>query len=1059
MKWLKSKDVCLCFLTFVLSLVIRLWFNFVDVHPVNAFACDASEYMRNARAFLSLFEQPLSFYQSLISMQFGCLGAQECESVKNILAGFAELAISGPIFPLYILSSFMIVGCKFNMLAYQPPVFLQSVVSSLSSVFVLLTAKRLYGRQAGVIAGLIAAFYPGFIVNSGRLYSESFATFLLSMILYLCVGSLSNFSRYKPGSIFGIRLYWACLALGFLSACLQLTRSVMVLFTALILVFMLYFFRHLRPLKALGFFLIGFALVYIPWMGFQKACFGKANFVVDRVGHYNFFIGNHIDTQGFLSYPYPDGRGVEDKGLVQLAKEQIELSPARWLKLISQDKLPRLLKAPWNDFRTSIGSFSYLDQVYFHQLILILACLALICRFCTEPFANINVDRHSLFIARGLIFAALSMHAVYIFFITVPRYNLTAIPELIIFAAAGADFLLQLTRRGYFFKLVLPILGLIAFFLSCHFNSGFFLLTTASNGQINFDLMLFLLVVFKLIACGLFAYFCLYAQRQLSQNTNSRELSYAKLMATMLALILFPSLCLPARANGRLGEFGFDMSGNYCYGGSTSANRSLELVFSFDLDKDKLDKHGYLAQGGTIQNDNRQEQSLDQLILNNSGGQPFYLALDIEGAGAIRQVDLSVNQSGGILEDVPLLPELGLLETAPDFKQLDSKQVYLECEYIFYCLSYAAGITNRDLRQWYLVPVDQRWFKQEVLKACKHADKNGKSKLDLKVTLKLAPQKFEYLKLFAESCREKIKSTEERSYILPGHSLYSWEKAFYGVENDFGLSDSRFDQKVNAIKSPADTNSISFARVTVPASTACPYGTKLNANLFFPQSYIYSDVLERHRLGRFSKNTLSLCPLSGAEFMQLVDSPSDLSQGYVLNQIALQRKQRLSDCCTVSSSINDPAEDNTLNGFAFKLPYMLNNDNSVQSQLAPGRFNEVSLLKLNFHLERNSSSANNRQLDTRLWLVVYCRNTDGSLLTYFSPWLSNSLALPATSHGEDYSYTLPLYLKALPARPEFVELISDSADNLTISGVSMDLITLGQTTTLPGYRIEIAGQK
>ena len=109
---------------------------------------------------------------------------------------------------------------------------------------------------------------------------------------------------------------------------------------------------------------IGFACVALPWLAFQKVAFGDASLIVDRVGHYNFFVGNNTDTQGWLSVPYPDGRGIEEKPLHGISGEEAyQRNPSHWWSLLPVDKPLRLFQFPWNDYRTPIDRLGFKGQV------------------------------------------------------------------------------------------------------------------------------------------------------------------------------------------------------------------------------------------------------------------------------------------------------------------------------------------------------------------------------------------------------------------------------------------------------------------------------------------------------------------------------------------------------------------------------------------------------------------------------------------------------------------------------------------------------------------------
>ena len=98
------------------------------------------------------------------------------------------------------------------------------------------------------------------------------------------------------------------------------------------------------------------------------------------------------------------------------------------------DKPARLFKFPWNDFKQPIGIFGQVEQVLVHQLIILAAMLGLVFSFAVKP--QLPADRQRLFSRLFLLFL-LALHCLYMLFITVPRYNLTAMPVLILFAACG----------------------------------------------------------------------------------------------------------------------------------------------------------------------------------------------------------------------------------------------------------------------------------------------------------------------------------------------------------------------------------------------------------------------------------------------------------------------------------------------------------------------------------------------------------------------------------------------------------------------------------------------
>ncbi|GEM_PF-984075 len=682
---------------FAAALAVRLWFNFGTEH-INCYGVsDASEYLRYATALSKLnFGAPV----------FG--------------PEWKEFAISGPTFPFFLLLCSNLTFTPFN--AANSDLFLaaQSLISAATAVFIAIAAGALWNRRTGLTAGYLAAFYPAFIVNSGRLYSESFATFLemaaVVILIRLC------FNRAKASAFY--------VALGVLLVLLQLTRSSMILFTfsalaAAALAATEGKWSNWKPaLQALLTTALGMTLVLAPWFVFQKAAFNKMTPIVDRVGNYNLFIGANSDIQGFLSYPYPDGSGIEKKSFATLTAEAFKKSSSRFVKL-ALDKPARLYKFPWNDFRISIGPVAFQQQVLFHQIIILLS----LCGFC---LALLGVGRR-LIAARLLILLLILLNLPYLAFITVPRYNLLAMPAFLIFAAAAMTSLIDLIKanpRANSPKAVLLAgLGLLLY-LRDDIGAPFSIGSDSAS--------LFIVQGSDLVARGIAAGACalvFFAAVYLTINLSTWTPGKKRLghCITIVLALLTTGLCAVAqRANGRPGEGvitlkrpGEKLSGQILLPQETLASKDFgdQWFMLFDSDQGQLLKNQF------------------DLTLN---GQPLSTA----SIAAISSMDdwnyLKTNAAGGS---------------------------YLECAYIFDCLSGPSGMSNSEVRQWFAIPL-----KSDQLTAAN--------------TLTIEQKSPVASKFFSAGL----------GHVIPTRGVYSWEKAFYGVENDSGLTDARFDEKVNPRK-------------------------------------------------------------------------------------------------------------------------------------------------------------------------------------------------------------------------------------------------------------------
>lgn len=719
-------------LFFAFALAIRLLYNYVLPHVNNFASCDAFEYINNSQALLQLMSRPTDFWIKCANCLAGTANAGEWASIKAALAPLKDFYISGPVFPAFLALSVAIVGgVKSNVHSlWQVLLFGNSMVSALSCVFIALMAKEAFGEKTGRIAALLSALYPGFIVNSGRLYSETFALFLLTALSYL---TLRGFRADKENK--GNNMVLVFLS-GFIAACLQLTRSVMFILTLALLPLTAIQQKGLKKLVFLLPFALGFFIVTSPWLAFQKLAFGGGGLVVDRVGNYNFFIGNNIETHGWLSYPYPDGRNVETRTFAELARQAIEKNPGRWLRLML-DKPLRLFAFPWNDFRTAIGPITFKWQVIFHQFLVLFGCAGLSIALFLSP--GRPPEKRELY-CRLYIAGLLVFHCIYYLFITVPRYNLTAMPEFIIFAAAClsicAGFMREEQKR----------LPAIVFFLS-----AITLLLVLAGKQLplfvalgaNPEVAWILQATLRIGLLSAIA-FSAWAISRIMQGQKR----LAVLCGSMLAISFIPILALPLRAAGRYQEWHREVS---------------------------------LSTSGLKQTMFLKVAMLEKSLANKS---TVYLLLDSKSVKQIAD-GLSVSINDNRIEG-PVLPSMAFAENFDRYLKLEEKRVQREGEGMWDALTNSADCGNLDLRQWSMLPLPSGLLQEICRKA--RAENKTDARLDVLVQNRsLAP-----LRIFGSYDLGK----PER--IIPSLNLYSWEKVFYGVENRDGLTDTRYDIKVPA---------------------------------------------------------------------------------------------------------------------------------------------------------------------------------------------------------------------------------------------------------------------
>lgn len=697
---------------FIAALGIRLWFNFAADHPNCAGCCDASEYVRNAAALSSMLSLPQEFWHKFFSCALGTASPADLESVRAYMSGLKEVYQAGPVFPIFLTLSLSAAGFLFSNNPLGAPVLVQSILSAAACCLIADFTGKAWSRKAGYIAAVIAAVYPGFVINSGRLYTESFATFLVCVMLALVVHGFFSTKNVAPRA----------LLLGFLSACLQLTRSILVIASLCMVPIMFVQQRKNGWKSGVAALLVGFACVVVPWVSFQHVAFDKGGIVVDRVGNYNLFIGSNTETQGWLTFPYPDGHGIEKKSLPNLLAQSYKVSPSRFIRLML-DKPARLFQMPWNDFRTSMGVFDVGSQSLFHQLIMLFAGLGLLVGLFT------NVERESP--SRAQIYARLvllgfaALHLVYVLFITVPRYAVTAMPCIIAFAAAGIVSLTGLLATERTREIAIRIVvASLAFWLVLHTNFVQPMMDLGITTSAVSALGIQSLAKLSLLAILLFSIWL-----GLEKVSGYRRI--ARILATVCFVLAIPLVVLPGRVAGRWYEW----------------------------------QKPIKAEPVT------QTLAIPERLPN----QQAYLMVDTDGISSLAAANVTVN---GKKLNGPIIPGLAVAQDYSALRHVVNGKVTWEGENIFNYMTKPADSSNSELRQWFLIPIP--------------ADVIAHARGKLNVSLSRNSEALDDIVGIIYGS-----FNHNKQLYIPSVKVYSWEKAFYGVENEAGLSDPRLDESIH----------------------------------------------------------------------------------------------------------------------------------------------------------------------------------------------------------------------------------------------------------------------
>ncbi|HNB24239.1 MAG TPA: hypothetical protein PKZ32_17600, partial [Candidatus Melainabacteria bacterium] len=748
------------FWLFAIALTIRLWFCFFHSH-VNAYAgFDAVGYINAAKAIFELNTLPASFAKDCLSTLTGGASASVASNVHEKLLSLQPLMLSGPSYPIFLVLSNILTISAYDPADWVKPVAAQCMLSSVTVVLIAAIGRQLFDRKTGVMAGAIAAIYPPFIINCGRACTETFAAFLLVLFSYVFLYVAQTQIRSaeeKPEERFRfLKLFGAAVALGSIAACLSLARTTLLPLSAIAVVMLFFRLNGKMRLSAVASFVVGFALILVPWFAAQKLIVGRTSLVIDRVSRLNYGLGTSSQTQGWTGFPI-HFQPIMDRTVNVQTLTHLSEDPGPYLWLL-QDKIPRLLKCGWNDFKTWLGVFSPPAQDVLHQFIIAFAAAGMILSLdSTKEKTNQWRGRMT-----GVIFMVLVllMHLPYIFFITVGRYNLTAMPFLMVFGAWGLRRLRHLgnwsSEKADVLELAYPSIYLLFVIFVLADPLAVLVNAFGERGAAEIGIM---------TTIGLKAVFFFFLGGMTYVLINKKQTGfYSRAVSNSLLLgilaLSFSSLCLPVRANGRWYErpVTFTRPGD---------GVTFELVAPPAVAKSVRDGKAYLMVDA---------ESLDSLTNG--------LSIAIDGK----------NLSG------PYIPGLSLLDDQDHFERRGN-QLTRVAECLFESFSSVVGVGNNDVRQWFLIAIPAE--KEPSLMALSRATQEGGRSMRITIKRTAAGR----TRLF------KALTRDDKELIIPEWQYYSWDKAFYGVERRGGICDPRTDHKLEAHR--GDTGH--YVRLLLPA--------------------------------------------------------------------------------------------------------------------------------------------------------------------------------------------------------------------------------------------------
>ena len=196
-----------------------------------------------------------------------------------------EVFFRAPLYPYFLGLIYSVFGD--GPLAVR---LIQSLIGSLSCVFIFFIALKIFNRPIAIIAGIISAFYAVFIYFDNELLITNLFVFLTLLLLLVIVNT-------KPKA--ALKRYYL---IGLIAGLVALARPT-ILITVPLLIYYLFYYKHPKlkitanRLK-LSAILIGGLLTVILPVTIRNYAVGHDLVLISYQGGVNFWIGNNNQADG-----------------------------------------------------------------------------------------------------------------------------------------------------------------------------------------------------------------------------------------------------------------------------------------------------------------------------------------------------------------------------------------------------------------------------------------------------------------------------------------------------------------------------------------------------------------------------------------------------------------------------------------------------------------------------------------------------------------------------------------------------------------------------------------
>jgi 4-amino-4-deoxy-L-arabinose transferase-like glycosyltransferase len=397
----------------------------------------------------------------------GDLGAYDRWAMMIVEQGWLgkEVFYQDPLYPYFLALLYKVVGRDFFWI-YT----VQALLGALTALLLVLLGNRVFGRLAGILAGLLYACYAPAIYFDGLLLKVTLSAFLFTLAIYLFLKK--DLTDIGPSQYFsGVFLGLACL-----------TRANFLLILPVVLVVLL-----LNPnttlqkrLAMVFIFMMGILTSLGPVVARNYHVSGELVLTTAQAGQ-NFYIGHNPDATGTYSklpFVRPDPLHEEEDFKKEAEKRSgRELGPAEVSRFWMKQGLEYIWANPLADLKITgkklllfLNSYEIPDNhnYYFHQRYSKILQMLPIHFGVVGPFFLLGL-LGMLYARRTSTVALFVIQAVYIasvvIFYVFSRYRMPVLPLFCLGAGYGFAVLLSQFRMGQWQKFAASILLLTLGFI------------------------------------------------------------------------------------------------------------------------------------------------------------------------------------------------------------------------------------------------------------------------------------------------------------------------------------------------------------------------------------------------------------------------------------------------------------------------------------------------------------------------------------------------------------------------------------------------------------------